>query len=187
MKLEQYNELVSQCKKESKEKIVFADGPLKADIVLIGEAPGKNEIENGKPFCGAAGKELDSFIEILEINREDIYITNVVKIRPIKTSKAGNKINRPPNSKEINLYKKYLFREIDLINPKIIVTLGNVPLKTMIKNKKATIGEYHGKLMKIKEGYLFPLYHPASVIYNKSLKDTYISDLKTLKKVIEKL
>lgn len=185
------NMLNQEIKSEFKEeKLVLGYGNSNSKIVIIGEAPGKKEVELEKPFVGAAGKYLDEFLEILDIDREDIYITNTVKYRPTKKSKkTGNKINRPPKKKEINKFLSYLYREINLIDPIMIVTLGNVPLRAVVKND-IKIGDNHGKLIKKKilnKMYnIYPLYHPAAIIYNRSLKENYIEDLERLKNIIRK-
>ncbi|KRQ85807.1 Uracil DNA glycosylase superfamily protein [Caloramator mitchellensis] len=167
------------------QKIVFGEGNIGAKIMLIGEAPGRFEEEMGRPFVGQAGKNLDEFLKILDLKREDIYITNVVKFRPFKVNeKTNKKSNRPPSKKEIEVSKVILFKEIDYIKPGIIVTLGNVPLKAIVSDK-ASIGEYHGKIIKVNGYTIFPLYHPASIIYNRSLYDVYIDDLKELRKVLK--
>ncbi|CDF59311.1 uracil-DNA glycosylase [Thermobrachium celere] len=165
-------------------KIVYGDGNTNADIMLIGEAPGRFEEEQGKPFVGQAGKNLDEFIDILEIKREDLFITNVVKVRPYKINeKTGRKVNRAPNKKEIELSLDTLLKEIEIVSPKIIVTLGNTPLKALLGDVK--IGDVHGKLIEYNGRFIYPLYHPASIIYNRSLYDVYIEDLKNLKKYIK--
>lgn len=185
-----YNEMKKNSEKVFPgRKIIFGNGTENSDILLIGEAPGGEEEKLGKPFVGNAGKNLDKFLEILEIERKKIYITNVVKLRPFKFSPKTNKpINRSPNKKEIDFFKEYLYREIEEINPKIIVTLGNVSLKAVFRDGKAVIGNYHGKLWNGIFGFnVFPLYHPASIIYNRELEKVYSDDLKNLKKIIESL
>lgn len=172
----------------SNEKIIIGHGNLNSSIILIGEAPGAKEIEIGEPFVGQAGKHLEEFIQILNIKREDIYITNVVKYRPTKENpKTGRLSNRTPSSKEIDKFREYLYEEIDIINPKIVVTLGNIPLKAIF-NEDLKIGQIHGNIMgkQIKgiDYNVFPLYHPAAIIYRRELKDIYISDLLELKKEI---
>ncbi|RKD30857.1 uracil-DNA glycosylase [Thermohalobacter berrensis] len=173
-------------------ELVFGNGNLDSKIILIGEAPGAKEVELKKPFVGQAGKYLEEFLNILELERKDIYITNVVKFRPTKaSSKTGRKINRAPTKKEINQFKDYLIEEINIINPKIIVTLGNVPLKTLTDDN-VSIGKVHGKNLNViiknnNEYLLYPLYHPAAVIYRKQLKQTYIDDLHNLKKVLKNI
>ncbi|WDU82851.1 uracil-DNA glycosylase [Caloramator sp. Dgby_cultured_2] len=129
--------------------MVFGEGAKNAKIMLIGEAPGRFEEEIGRPFVGQAGKNLDEFLNILGLNRDDLYITNVVKFRPTKKDAKTQRLsNRAPNKKEIELSKEFLIKEIEFIKPKIIVTLGNVPLKALLYDK-ASIGEYHGKLVNL--------------------------------------
>ena len=172
------------------EAIVFGDGSIQSKVLLIGEAPGKDEVAQGKPFVGAAGKNLNEFISILNITREDIYITNVVKYRLSKLNAKTNRLsNRPATVMDISINQPWLLREIEIINPSIIVTLGNVPLRAVTNDKSLTIGSVHGKLLDCKingvEKKLYPLYHPASIIYNRSLKDVYIKDVKELTGHIE--
>lgn len=176
--LEVYNE----------QKIVLGHGNINSSILLIGEAPGSKEVELQKPFVGQAGKHFDEFLEILEIDREKVYITNTVKYRPTKKSKrTEGVVNRPPTKKEIEAFKVYLIEEIDIISPKIIVPLGNTPLKALFKDQQK-IGQAHGTLfnISINETYynVYPLYHPAAVIYRRELKQVYVEDLKKLKKII---
>lgn len=172
------------------ENIVFGDGNLDCSIMLIGEAPGAKEVELKKPFVGQAGKYLDEFIEVLDIEREQLYITNVVKYRPTKKStKTDGVVNRTPTNIEIEKFKKYLIEEIDIIDPEIIVPLGNTPIKGIFEDN-LKIGEVHGKALKAnikgKEYMVFPLYHPAAVIYRRELKKVYLDDLQELKKLIKK-
>lgn len=160
-------------------------------VMLIGEAPGEQESLQGRPFVGKAGKNLDSFLAVLELKREDIYISNVVKIRPTKVSEKGRASNRPPNREELALFTPYLMEEILRVQPKMIVTLGNVALKALC-GPKAIIGDMHGQktLATVKhekqadEFALFPLYHPASIIYNRSLQEVYDGDLQVLKHLL---
>lgn len=157
-------------------------------VMLIGEAPGEQESLQGRPFVGKAGKNLDGFLQVLELNREDIYITNVVKIRPTKVSDKGRTSNRPPNREELALFTPYLMEEILRVQPRMIVTLGNVALKALC-GPKAIIGDMHGQETHVTvkhekqeaEFVIFPLYHPASIIYNRSLQEVYDGDLQTLK------
>jgi len=170
--------------------IVLGDGTTNSRVVLIGEAPGAKEVELRKPFVGQAGKHLEEFLDILDLDRQDLYITNVVKFRPTRESKkTGNKVNRPPTNKEIESFKEYLLKEIGIISPEIVVTLGNVPLKTITNNKSAKIGDFHGRLLTNnidnKEYKVFPLYHPAAIIYRRELKSVYLSDLEKLRKVLD--
>lgn len=168
-------------------RVVFGDGSTKANIVLVGEAPGEKEEQTGKAFVGAAGKNLNEFLEILKLEREDLYITNVVKIRPYKINPdTGRRVNRPPNKKEIEISLDILDGQLEIIKPQIVVTLGNIPLKALMKDNEVKIGDYHGKAIDLKNFMLFPLYHPASIIYNRALYEVYIEDLHILKSYLEK-
>ncbi len=157
-------------------------------VMLVGEAPGEQEDRQGRPFVGKAGRNLDEFLHVLALNREDIYITNTVKIRPTKTSEKGRLSNRTPNEDELKRFVPYLLAEIALVQPKYVVTLGNTALHAIL-GRKTNIGECHGQRLTCRAGdaeiQLFPLYHPASVIYNQKLKDVYQADLAALKRVLE--
>ena len=169
--------------------LVFGDGNQhQPNLMLIGEAPGEQEALQGKPFVGKAGKNLNVFLQTVGLTRETIYISNVVKIRPSKTSAAGRQVNRPPTREEIELFTPWLMREIAAVNPRALVTLGNVALRA-VSQCAASIGECHGQWQNVRiapagEGTLmlplFALYHPASVIYNRALAAVYEADLCTL-------
>ena len=162
--------------------LVFGEGPLHPKLMLIGEAPDEQETLMGRPFVGKAGKNLDHFLELAGMRREEIYISNAVKIRPTKTGKTGRISNRPPTKEEIALFRPWLLREIDLVAPQVIATLGNVPLFAVTGDRRLTIGEAHGRVMEAGETgrRLFALYHPASLIYNRSLEPVYEQDVCTL-------
>lgn len=171
--------------------LVYGEGNPNSHIVLVGEAPGEQETIKRRPFVGKAGKNLDEFLETLRLERQDIYITNVVKFRPCKTNeKTGRVSNRPPNREEIELCKGLLYRELELIKPKVVVSLGNTALRTLTQNGKDKIGDKHGKLINIAIGEgqcslnLFPLYHPASIIYRRELEKVYKEDLHVLYNII---
>ena len=168
--------------------IVFGEGAENPALMMIGEAPGGDEEKQGRPFVGKAGKNLSAFLEVVGLKREEIYISNVVKLRPTKESpKTGKAVNRPPSAEEIAFFLPYLLEEIKVISPKVVVTLGNVPLKAVTGEKKAVIGEYHGKPTPLADGRtLFALYHPAAVIYNRALQATYDEDLLELKAFLQK-
>ncbi|QUH19366.1 uracil-DNA glycosylase [Alkaliphilus sp. B6464] len=185
MKLEKLNGLYKQIATLTQDDYITGSGNVDAKILLVGEAPGAKEIELKEPFVGQAGKNLNEFLEILQIKREDLFITNVVKFRPHKTNeKTGRKINRPPTQEEVRLFSNILKEEINIISPKIIVTLGNTPLKSVMANNKLTIGAVHGQILEKGTFLIFPLYHPASIIYNQNLKETYLDDLSKLKEII---
>jgi len=168
--------------------LVFGEGPKRPKLMLIGEAPGEQETLQGRPFVGKAGKNLDHFLELAELRREEIYISNAVKYRPTKTGKTGRISNRPPTKDEIALFRPWLLREIEETAPQLIATLGNVPLHA-VTGKRLTIGEAHGKLIPAGEtgGMLFALYHPASLIYNRSLESIYEADVRALAEKIRML
>lgn len=156
--------------------LVYGDGKTNAKLVMVGEAPGEQETIQGKPFVGKAGKNLTEFLNLSGLDRKDLYITNTVKIRPTKVSPAGRIVNRPPTREEIELFLPWLKREIALIRPKCVCTLGNVPLKALLGNK-VTIGDVHGTFINEDGMLIYPMYHPASLIYNPSLKDVYSEDV----------
>ena len=159
--------------------------------MLIGEAPGEQESLQGRHFVGKAGKNLDHFLELVQLRREEIYISNTVKIRPTKVSEKGRVSNRPPNKEELALFTPYLMEEILLVKPHMIVTLGNFALKALC-GPKAVIGDMHGNPTQVTvkhekqeaEFAIFPLYHPASIIYNRSLQSVYDEDLLALKELL---
>jgi len=175
--------------------LVFGRGANAAPrLMLIGEAPGEQEVLAGRPFVGKAGKNLDAFLKGVGLDEEEIYITNTVKIRPTKLSASGRLVNRPPNREEIGLFKPYLMEEITIVRPRWLVTLGNVALKALA-GEQALIGQCHGRPINCRveadgqaavEMPLFPLYHPASVIYNPSLKNVYQQDLEALGRLLRK-
>lgn len=172
---------------------ITGDGPIPANIMFIGEAPGKTEVESGKPFVGMAGKTFEGYLNSIGLSRKDIRITNTCFFRPIKInlSKTGKTTtsNRPPKTSEVNLFRQILDEEIKLVKPKIIITLGNVPLKRLTSFKN--IGECHGKLIyddNLKK-YIFPMYHPSALTYNRngSFKEMYENDWKALQDAINKV
>ena len=169
----------------TKEEVVLGFGNEKSEIMLLGEAPGKDEVIKKRPFVGKAGKNLDEFLEYTGIKRESLFITNTVKMRPYKVSEKGTKSNRPPNAKEKELCRKCLLGEIEALRPKLTVTLGNTALKALL-GKDKTIGELHGKAAESEYGKVFALYHPASIIYRRELKEVYLEDLLKLKEYIIK-
>lgn len=171
------------------EELVTGYGNIDSDIVLIGEAPGREEVKSGIPFVGAAGKNLDSILNRLGIAKEDIYTTNTFNYRLSRISeKTGGKVNRPATAGEILAAVCTLQEEIDIIRPTYLITLGNVPLKTLTYDSFNPIGEVHGQNMSInilgREYTLIPLYHPASLIYNRKLEDVYYEDIDRLKSIL---
>lgn len=191
LKLEQLKALNYEytCRFSDKE-IVLGEGNPDSKLVLIGEAPGKDEVKLRKPFVGMAGKNLNEFLDILGVGRDSIYITNAIKYRLSRVSeKTGRVSNRPALKADIEGSRQFLAREICTISPRIIVTLGNVPLKAITGNYAINIGTLHGRLEDIdvdgRQFKLFALYHPASIIYNRSLKDIYIEDIRKLSLLLD--
>ncbi len=187
-----YDDILSASKAFGKTRrdMVFGEGPAGAQLCLIGEAPGAEETRLARPFVGRAGKNLDEFLTAVGLQRADIYITNVVKFRPSKTSAKGTLSNRPPDKDEVACMKPLLLREIEAVHPRVVVTLGNVPLKCLL-GISATIGAHHavpatGHALS-HTFMLFPLYHPASVIYNPALKAVYDQDLLKLRRLLDTL
>lgn len=165
---------------DPEKKLVFGEGTTKPALILVGEAPGEQEEKSGKPFVGKAGKNLDIFLDRLCLKREEIYITNVVKMRPTAVSKTGRTVNRTPTKEEILAWLPYLKEEIAALSPALIVTLGNTPLHALL-GFSYMIGTCHAKTQKTDFGAnLFPLYHPAAIIYNRALTQTYFADLQLL-------
>lgn len=164
---------------------VIGEGDHFARIMFIGEAPGKNEAATGKPFCGTAGKILDELLASVNISRSDVYVTNIVKDRP--------PFNRDPLPEEIAIYGPFLDRQIEIIKPKHIVSLGRfsmtyVMTKLGLDFELAPISKIHGKIFDAKTSYgdikVIPLYHPAVAIYNNKTKDTLLEDFKVVKNLV---
>jgi len=169
--LEALNQQIAACQKcilhKSRVKAVPGVGPQKADIMFIGEAPGFHENQRGLPFVGAAGKFLDDLLEKIDLRREDVFITNVVKCRP-----PGN---RDPQSSEIEACRSYLDRQIALIQPKMIITLGRFSMARYFPNAK--ISQIHGKPRKIEGVIYYPMYHPAAALHQPSLRRIVEEDM----------
>ncbi|HBQ65134.1 MAG TPA: uracil-DNA glycosylase [Clostridiales bacterium] len=201
-------------------EVVTGSGDPDSRIMLIGEAPGKQEVLEGKPFVGKAGRILDDFFACLAIKRDEVYITNAIKYRLEKPGRRSySRVNRPAKRQEILADSFCLLEEIRIIHPLLLVTLGNVALTAIsnlffaksAKKEILHIGETHGRLMGFRAGVsddsravfsecvadpyglsregeelpendtgLFPLYHPASIIYNRSLERVYREDLARL-------
>lgn len=162
---------------------VIGEGSHFARVMFIGEAPGRNEAASGRPFVGAAGKVLDELLASAGIKREDVYITNIVKDRP--------PFNRDPLPDEIEAYGPFLDRQVDILRPEIIVTLGRYAMsyimsKFGLADKLEPISKMHGRVLEGKADYgpvtIIPLYHPAVAVYNSSTKDGLKSDIQVLRR-----
>jgi len=156
--------------------LVFGEGRVGAPVMMIGEAPGEQESLQGRPFVGKAGKNLDAFLEAAGMDRRALYVSNTVKFRPTRVSSAGRVVNRPPTQEEVKLFLPWLLREIGLVDPRCVITLGSVPLKART-DRSSVIGDLHGRFLELNGRTLYPMYHPASLIYNPSLKDVYREDI----------
>lgn len=158
---------------------VPGSGNYQAKLMIIGEAPGRNEDLQGLPFVGQAGKLLEQMLNEINIKREDVFITNIVKCRPPE--------NRDPTEQEINLCKPYLFKQIELINPKVILLLGKYSLKTIL-NLNLKISYLKGRVFIKNDKYIFCTYHPAFVLRNyTSHIEEYKYHFSILKSILEKI
>ena len=156
-------------------QLVFGDGNPNADLVFIGEAPGKNEDLQGIPFVGAAGKFLNEMLEMIGLDRQDIYITNIVKYRPPN--------NRDPLPEEKAEFLPYLQQQLAIIKPKLIITLGRHSMECFLPGLK--ISQCHGQA-KRKAGQVYlPLFHPAAALYNGGMRQTVIDDFMTIPALLE--
>lgn len=173
-------------RQKNKYHAVFGAGDPQADIMFIGEAPGKQEAMSGEPFVGAAGKFLDKLLESIGLDRQKVYITNIVKDRPPE--------NRDPEPEEIKLYSPFLRKQIKIIQPKVIVTLGRFSMDFILAEFKipeqgGKISDLHGRPLPAKTSYgevtVIPLFHPAVVLYRNELKDVLKSDFQVLRAYAE--
>ena len=166
--------------------IVFGKGNPSARIFFIGEAPGEKEDAAGVPFVGSAGKQLDKLLGSIGLSIEDVYITNILKYRPPD--------NRNPNEEEIRAHTPYLVEQIKIVQPKIIVTLGNFATRFVLAGFDADkmkpvegITKLHGKVNQVKLGdkmlLVLPMYHPAAVLYNPKLRSDLEKDFVLLGKI----
>ncbi|MBR5010626.1 MAG: uracil-DNA glycosylase [Clostridia bacterium] len=167
-------------------RLVPGEGELTARVMLIGEAPGEQEEKLSRPFVGKAGRNLDEMLALGGIPRSALYVTNTVKLRPTSPGKGARLKNRPPAASEISDFLPLLEAEVHLIRPRLIVTLGNTPLKALL-GAKARIGDIHGTLTKYADANIYPMYHPASLIYTPSLKPVYEAEAVRLGELIKKL
>ena len=178
--LEQVAQEVSACTKcvlnYSRKKAVPGEGPANARIMFIGEGPGFHENEQGRPFVGAAGKFLDDLLGKINMKRTDVFITNVVKCRP-----PGN---RDPLPEELESCSDYLERQIQAINPKVIVTLGRYSMARFLPNAK--ISDVHGQAMRVRGRLIVPMYHPAAALHQGSLKPVIERDFALLPELISR-
>jgi uracil-DNA glycosylase len=166
---------------ETATNLVMGDGHPDADIVFIGEAPGKNEDEQGLPFVGAAGKFLNEMLATVGLDRQDVYITNIVKYRPPN--------NRDPEPEEKKAFWPYLVQQLDVIDPKLVVTLGRHSMEYFLPSQKISV--IHGQPKRITFGerklVVMPLYHPAAALYNGGMRETLIDDFSNIPVILKKI
>ena len=164
---------------------VIGEGSHDAKIMFVGEAPGRNEAKTGKPFCGAAGKVLDQLLAHVKLTRDSIYITNIVKDRPPE--------NRDPTAKEIEVYGPFLDRQIEIVQPKVIIALGRYAMGYVMKkfdleSQLEPISKAHGKAYSTKTAYgnidVVALYHPCMAVYNPNNLSNLKKDMEILNKYI---
>ena len=158
-------------------QLVFGVGNPNSDLVLIGEAPGKNEDMRGEPFVGAAGKFLNEMLASIELQREDIYITNIVKYRPPE--------NRDPTPEEIEAFIPYLKRQLAIVQPKLVVFLGRHAMSVFLPELK--ISQAHGKPVRKGGQVYLPLFHPAAALYNGGMRETLMSDFALIPAILKKI
>src|SRR5438445_6708333 len=161
---------------KSRTRTVPGEGPHDARIMFVGEGPGQNEDEQGRPFVGAAGKFLTELLESIGVKRSDVFITNIVKCRPPN--------NRAPRKSEIEACNPYLLSQIKLINPIIVCALGTPAITTLLGDEYSA-SRYHGKPLTRGEVTFLPMYHPAAALYDATLKETIFHDFKILKQLLE--
>ncbi|OGK18976.1 hypothetical protein A3D80_03700 [Candidatus Roizmanbacteria bacterium RIFCSPHIGHO2_02_FULL_40_13b] len=164
---------------------VIGEGNHYANIMFIGEAPGENEAKQARPFCGASGRILDELLASIDLKREDVYVTNVVKDRPPE--------NRDPSPEEIELYTPFLDRQIDIIQPKVLATLGRFSMKYIMDKfelfmESGPISKLHGQIFEAPSSWgtvkIIPLLHPAVALYGASKKGVLLADFKVLKEFV---
>ncbi|SEM91301.1 uracil-DNA glycosylase [Lihuaxuella thermophila] len=160
------------------EQVVFGEGPERARLMMIGEAPGEQEAESGRPFVGNAGRLLDKYLAEAGMDRGEVYITNVLKVRP-----PGN---RTPRKSEIKEALPFLLRQIELVHPVILVCLGSISVQAVI-DPKAKITEIRGKWVEKDGLQIMPTFHPSAVFHDESKREGLKRDLKEAGKRLKSL
>ena len=160
---------------KSRKKAVPGEGPAQAEIMFIGEGPGFHENEQGRPFVGAAGQFLDQLLAQAGVTRSDVWIGNVVKCRPPE--------NRDPLPDELSACNAYLERQIEAINPSIIVTLGRFSMGRFMQGAK--ISQIHGQMRKVGNRYVIAMFHPAAALHQAALKPAILADFAKLPELLK--
>jgi DNA polymerase len=171
---------------QTRQNAVPGEGPTNARMMFIGEGPGRQEDLDGRPFVGRAGKFLDECLQSIGLNREQVFITNIVKCRP--SEKSGNWVkDRKPATEEVEACAPYLSKQIELLNPDIICTLGDTAKSQTFKRfglEDDTIGHVHGRLFLAGRIKIVPLYHPAAALYDNSLHQIILIDFQGLRRTL---
>jgi len=179
-RLKQFFLEIKECRKcglhSTRNKFVFGSGNAEADIMFVGEAPGKNEDLQGLPFVGRAGSILDTLLASIDMTRNDIFIANVLKCRP-----PGN---RDPQAEEVSICKDYLFSQIRIIDPRMICTLGKHSTQLILDTKQGITG-LRGKAFTRDGRLVIPINHPAAVLYTPSRMETLRQDFSRIKKLAD--
>ncbi|WP_456434446.1 uracil-DNA glycosylase [Thermosulfuriphilus sp.] len=174
--------LVGRCQRcelhKTRTNIVFGEGNESARLLLVGEAPGRDEDLQGRPFVGAAGQLLTRMLKAIELGRQEVYIANVLKCRPPR--------NRNPRPEEISACFPYLERQIELIGPQVIACLGTFAAQTILRVKDP-ISRLRGRVFEAYGARVIPTYHPAFLLYNPRFKKAAWEDLKLIKRLLEEL
>ena len=162
---------------KSRKHIVFGEGSLDADIMFVGEGPGEMEDNSGRPFVGRAGQLLDRIIQnVLMLNREDVYIANIVKCRP--------PANRAPTEEEAEKCKPFLIKQIEIVKPKIIIALGATSYSYLTGDMSGKISRVRGEMMNFGSSKLMPTFHPSYLLRNPSAKKEVMSDMLKVKAIL---
>ncbi len=179
--IKELQSIVSGCNlcslSKTRKNVVFGEGNIESKIIFIGEGPGMNEDNTGRPFVGKAGELLTKIIQnVLEIKREEVYIANIVKCRPPN--------NRVPMKEEADMCIAYLFKQIELIKPKILVTLGTTAYKYLTNDMNASITRVRGEVQQFDGMTLIPTFHPSYLLRNPSAKKDVFNDFLKIKKMM---
>ncbi len=159
-------------------QLVFGDGNADADVVFVGEAPGKNEDEQGLPFVGAAGRFLNEMLEGIGLKRSDVYITNIVKYRPPN--------NRDPYPDEKAEFLPFLKKQLGIIKPKLVATLGRHSMESLLPSG-LSISQCHGQPKRFQGQVYLPLFHPAAALYNGGMRQTLVDDFNRIPIILTKI
>ena len=174
MQLDLLHEQIKQCIAcglcQGRTNVVPGEGPERPRIMFIGEGPGYNEDKQGRPFVGPAGKFLEELLATIDLTREEVYITNIIKCRPPN--------NRDPLPEEVQKCNSWLELQIELLAPELIVTLGRHSMARFFPRQ--TIGKMHGKFADVNGQQVFAMYHPAAALHQQRLRDTLIQDMKKI-------